>query len=130
MQSQPLLARKADLEDRIKRAQRQLESAKTVLRQDVDDIDVSDSMFQLARESNVRVMELRTTGFTTDSLQSVPVTALPLSITVAGQVPDILQFISKLGSYSTGLVKNVSFLARKTDFSSTIQFNICSYRGN
>lgn len=146
VQLAPLSSRQAELEEQLSQATPQLEAAKSLLSQPVGSVNVTGVLFDLARAYDVAVTEMTSPGPTTEDLEGVTCSVIPVKVKVEGKVPNLVGFITRLNSYfTTGVVKSVTITALETvssdnvstvlettgsdNASANIQLAVYSYQG-
>ena len=103
-----LAPQQEELEGRLAKAGLQLKVAKNSLYQSTQSIEASDALFDLAEDYQVEVTEIGSPGVTTEELEGVNLSFLPLTVTVEGDVLNLIDFIYKwTHEYSTGVVQTV-----------------------
>lgn len=103
-----LTAQQKKLEGRLAMAKSQLKNTKAGLSRSTESIEASGGLFEIAGDCHVEVMEISSPGPTTRELEGVTLAVLPLTVTVEGEVLDLIDFVSRwTGDYSTGVVESV-----------------------
>lgn len=104
-----LSSQQKELESRLAKAESQLIATKASLFQSIESIQASDTIFDIAEIcNNVEVTEISSSSVTTETLEGVVLSVLPLTVTIEGDVLDLIDFISKwTKEYPTGVVKTV-----------------------
>jgi len=96
-----------ELESRLAKAGLQLKAAKNSLYQSTQSIEASDALFDLAEAHQVEVTEIDSPGTTTEELEGVTLSFLPLTVTVEGDVLNLIDFIYKwTHEYPTSVVQS------------------------
>ena len=97
-----------ELESRLAQAQSGLEDVKARLRQSIESIEVTDTLFEVARTCDVKIIEIRSSRLTSGELEGVTFSDLPLRATVEGDVPNLIKFILELsGKFPTSMAESV-----------------------
>lgn len=103
-----LTSQQKKLESRLAMAKSQLKNAKTSLSRSTESIEASGGLFEIAGDCHVEVTEISSPGPTTRELEGVTLAVLPLTVTVEGEVLDLIDFVSRwTGDYATGVVESV-----------------------
>jgi len=106
-----LSSQQGELESRLAKAESQLKSAKTSLYWFLQSIEASELFFELAEASQVEVTNISSPGLATETLEEVDLSGLSLTVTVAGDVPNLIDFIYKwTKEYPTGVVESVEII--------------------
>jgi len=106
--AQELSSQKKELESQLAKAESQLKAAKDSLYKSIESIETTDALFKIAKSCNVEVTGIRSPGVTTQQLEGVTLSSLPLTVTVEGNVLNLIDFVSKwTEGYQTGAVKSV-----------------------
>jgi len=142
-QLQELDSQQEELESRLAEAESQLRTAKISLDQFPQNIEASDALFVIAQNCHVEVTEVSSEGLGTETLEGVTLSALQLTVTVEGDVLNLIDFIHRwTKQYSTGVVKSVAIYVpeppdeeeeeeiEEEKPSATINLLIYSYEGN
>jgi hypothetical protein len=125
-----------ELQDRLDESESQLVEAKDRLRQTVLSVDVTDKFFEVAKYSDVVVMNLVTSTIAKNTIAGVDCSTISIGATITGDVNNIIDFIINLNQgYTTGYVKsaqinlnNVS--SEASSASASIQMIVYSYEGS
>ena len=128
-------AQQVQLEEQLSQTISQLETAKAALSQSAGSIRVSGTLFDIAEATGVEITEISSSQLSGDSLEGLTCSVLPLSVTVEGDVPDIISFVGRLNSdFNTGLVKLVEISIPETTCeeaaSANIQLHIYNFQGD
>lgn len=108
-----LTARQESLRGQINRAAQEIEAARFMLSQPNDSITISEAVFRLARDSGVEVVQIGASGLTGGTLNKMGNLALPLTVSVRGDVPSLIAFVIRLNSdLPTGVVRSVQIVVR------------------
>lgn len=133
--NEEISAQQAQLERQLSQTISQLETAKAALSQSAGSIRVSGTLFDIAEATGVEITEISSSGLSSDSLEGINFLALPLTITVEGDVADIISFVGSLNhDFTTGIVKSVEISIPETTseetVSANIQLRIYTYQGD
>ena len=124
-QSDELSSQRGELERQLSQTISQLETAKATLSQSAGSIAVSGTLFDIAEATGVEITAISSSQLSSDSLEGLTCSVLPLSITVEGDVPDIISFVGSLNhDFTTGLVKLVQISIPETTCEETVSANI------
>ena len=103
-----LSARQRELESRLAQTESQLRAAKNSLRQSIESIEATDTLFEIAETCDVEITEVNSPGVTTKVLEGFTYSQLSLTVTVEGDVLNLIDFIYEwTHEYPTGVVKSV-----------------------
>ncbi len=122
-----LSARQGSLQEQIKQATQQLESARAALSQPNDSITISDSVFRIAATSGVEVTQMGSSSLTRSNLTSIGGSILPLVVLVRGDVPNLIDFVMRLNiELTTGVVKSAQITVPKAsdNVTDTVTYDI------
>ncbi len=109
-----LSARQGSLQEQMKQATQQLESARATLSQPNDSITISDSVFRIAATSGVEVTQMGSSSLARSNLTNIGGSTLPLIVLVRGEVPNLIDFVMRLNSeLTTGIVKSAQITIPK-----------------
>ena len=137
--AQDISSQKEELESRLARAKSQLKDAKDSLYWSTQSIEASDALLALAEASNVEVTEISSAGMTTEVLEEITFSALTLTVTVEGEVLDLINFVHNwTKEYPTGMVQSVEITVPEPPEeeeeeempSATIDLRIYTYEGD
>ena len=85
------------LESRLTRTESELGTAKDKLRQSIESIEVTDTLFEVAETHSVEIIGIESPGVTSEELEGVSLSILPLTVVVEGDVSHLNDFILELG---------------------------------
>ena len=126
--NEEISAQQVQLEKQLSQTISQLETAKATLSQAAGSIAVSGTLFDIAEAIGVEITAISSSQLSSDSLEGITFSVLPLTITVEGDVPDIISFVGRLnGDFTTGLVKFVAISIPETTCEETVSANIQLY---
>ena len=101
-----------ELEKRLTETISRLASLKNDLSPLVQSIEVSDSLFDIAETCGVEVTSVRSSLPSNEKLNGARYSALSLTVTLEGDVPNMLRFVRDwTKEYHTGVVKSVNVKA-------------------
>ncbi len=113
--SEPPPSEKEELESQLAQARSQLEATKASLSQPIESIEETDTLFDIAEDCNVEIFEINSSFLTSETLENVTYSALPLNVIARGDVPNLINFVLKwTEQYPTGAVDSVEITAPKT----------------
>ena len=137
LQTKELTSQREELEAQLSQATSQLETAKEDMRQPIESIDVTDSLFEIAEACYVTVIDISSSGSTTEKLAGIGCSALALTVRVEGDVPNLIDFVIKLNNdFTTGAVKSADIAIpettdeKETRPSARIQLVVYAYQGD
>ena len=128
-------SQRVELEEQLSQAISQLETAKAALSQSTGSIVVSGHLFDIAEDVGVEVTVVSSSHPPSGSLGGITCSVLPLTVTVEGDVADIISYIGRLNyDFPTGIIKLVKMDIPETTCeeevpSATIQLKIYTYQG-
>ncbi|MBI2852678.1 MAG: hypothetical protein HYX84_06220 [Chloroflexi bacterium] len=131
--STTLSARQSDLDAQLISLQADIESFKSQLSPEVISPDISDALFATAREKKVEITSLSSNSRANSEVENVPGLILPLTLSVKGNVPSMLSFVSELGvKFPTGVVRAVDLTIHTGNVlpSANINLDIYAYKGD
>ena len=102
--AEELASQKEELESRLTRAELQYKVAKASLRAlSPENIEATDALFVIAQNTNVEVTEISSDGLVTEPIEGIGFTALPLTVTIEGDVLNLIDFVYRWNDeYATG----------------------------
>ena len=130
VQLKELYARNEEFKEQLNQAVSQLEAAEDDLRQSIESIEVTDSVFEIAEACGVEITSLSSPGVSTDELEDLACGVIQLSIVVEGEASSLIDFIIKLnGDFTTGVVKsaNISIPGTVDEGSSSANIKLVIY---
>ena len=125
-----------ELQDRLEESESQLAEAKNRLRQTVLSVDVTDKFFEIAKYSDVVVMNMATSTIAKNTIAGVDCATISLGATITGDVTNIIDFIINLNKgYTSGYVKSAqislnNISSEVSSASASIQMVVYSYKGS
>lgn len=128
-----LSSRQAELENQLGQATSQSEAVKAVLSQPVGSVAATSILFDIAEAHGLEVTEMTSSGPAIENLKGVTYSVISLTAKVEGDVPNLVNFITKLNSYfTTGVVKSTTItIPEKTSgekASADIQLVVYTYQ--
>ena len=135
VQLEQLSSQQTELEKQLSQAKSQFEAVKAILSQPVGGIAVSSILFDIAEAHGLEVTEITSSGLASEELEGITYSVIPLSATVEGDVPNLVNFITKLnGHLATGVIKLITITTPETasgeKASANIQLVVYTYRGD
>ena len=107
--AQQISAQKEELESRMAEAESQLKVDKVGLYWSTESIEASDALFEVAEASLTEVTGISSPGVTTEELEGATFSVLPLTVTIEGDVLNLVDFVYKwTHEYPTGVVQSVA----------------------
>ena len=131
-----LQTQSVELQDRLEEGESQLAEVKTRLRQTVLSVDVTDKLFEIAKYSEVTIMNLTTSTIAKNNIAGVDLATISLSATIIGDADKIIDFIINLNTgYTTGYVKSAQInlnneSSEESSAKASIQMVVYSYEGS
>jgi len=128
------LSQQEGLETQISQVLSQLETAKATLSQSTNSIAVSGTLFDIAGVAGVEITNISSSPHSAGDWEGVAFSVLPVTVTVEGDVPGILSFISSLNSDLNAAVINSAVITipeatSEEKPSASIQLSIYTYQG-
>ncbi len=106
-----LSAQQRVLESRLTRTELELATAKNKLRQPIESIDITDTLFEVADTHNVEIIGIDSPGVTSEELEGVSLSILSLTAMVEGDVSNLIDFIIELSEqFPTSVDASVEIL--------------------
>ncbi len=101
---QKLSSQQRELESQLAQVELQVDTAKTNLRQSIESIEVTDTLFEIAETSAVEIIEISSVDIvevssevvTGEDIREIVFTTLLLKAKVGGDIPNLLVFFSEL----------------------------------
>jgi hypothetical protein len=107
LQLRDLQTEKLNLEQQLAQAELQLEQSREALRHPITSIDVTDALFKVAGDCEVKITEISSSGVGTEALENINCSVIKLNIGVEGEVLKLIDFVTQLNTdFPTGLVKS------------------------
>lgn len=97
-----------ELESQLTHTESQLRAVKANLRQSIESIEVTDTLFEVAETSEVEIIEIGSPGLTSKELEGITHSVLSLRAKVEGDVPNLIDFILELSrKFPSSMVESV-----------------------
>ena len=145
-QLQQLSSEEKRLESKLAKAESELVAAEANLDQSTESIEARDAVLMIAQDCNVEVTEFSSQRPTSEILEGVPLSTLQLTVTVEGELLNLIYFIYQwIEEYPTGIVEIVEITVPESPYkeveveeeggtgneiaSATIDLLIYSYEG-
>jgi len=137
-----LSSRQEEVENQLARTESELEAAKANLRQSIESIEATDTIFAAARASNVEVLRVKSLGTPASKVleEGLTLTFLSLSVEVEGDIPDLVNFVVELnGKFPGGAIESVEIIVpeavegeeeEELRPSAKVQLSIHTYEGD
>jgi len=126
--------RQGELEEQLSQTISQLGAAKAIFSQPNGSIVASGILLDIAEAYGVEVTEISSSGLASGELEGIACSVLPLDARVEGDVPALINFITRLNSdLTTGVVRSAEISipeATGEESSANIQLVIYSYQGD
>lgn len=134
LQLEELSSRQEQLGKQLSQTTSQLNTVKAKLTQPIESIAASDTLFNTAELCGVEITEISSPGSASNNLEGLACSAIPLTVSVDGDIPNLISFIIKLhDDFTTGVVKSVDISVSenvtKKRSSANIQLVIYTYQG-
>jgi len=115
VQTEQLSTRQTDLEEQLSQTTSQYEAVKAILSQPVGSITISSILFDIAEAHELEVTQMTSPGLTGGYFEGITCSVITLSATVEGDVPNLVNFITKVNSHlTTGVVKSITITIPET----------------
>jgi Tfp pilus assembly protein PilO len=110
----------------------QIESTKSKLSSTRDSIDATDALLADARSYNINITDIKSSGFSTESLAGRQYETLGISITANGKFQYLSNFISSLSKvFPTSIIKSSTVdQSSQGIYNASINLVIYNYKGN
>lgn len=106
--SQQLSSQQEELESRLTRLETRLRVTKNNLYQSIQSIEITETLYEVAKTSDVEIVEISSPGLANEELEGITYSFLRLAVTVEGDVRDLIDFIDAwTKEYPTGVVESV-----------------------
>lgn len=126
-----------ELEWRLAQTEVQVNSAKDRLRQSIDSIEVTETLFEVAADNGVEMVEISSPGLSSEDLDSGIYSILLLAAVVEGDVSSLVDFVLAVGrKFPTGVVESVEVVVpaviggESAQPSATLSLRIYSYQSD
>ena len=126
-----------ELEWRLAQTEVQVNSAKDRLRQSVDSIEVTETLFEVAADNGVEMVEISSPGLSSEDLDSGVYSVLLLTAVVEGDVSHLVDFVLAVGrKFPVGVIESVEIAVpavmggESAQPSATLSLRIYSYQGD
>ena len=134
-QFEQLSYQQEELKKQLNETISQLKAARAMLSQPNESIIISDTLFEIARACDVEVIEVSSSVRTSRDLEGVTCSVLPLTMRVEGEVPNLINFVTRLnGDLTIGVVKSAEITIPEAidedKPSANIQLVVYSYQGD
>ncbi|MFC1864675.1 hypothetical protein ACFLYG_02475 [Chloroflexota bacterium] len=104
-----LSSRQTELEKQLSQTTSQCEAVKAILSQPVGSITISSILFDIAEAYGLEVTNMTSPGLTDGDFEGITCSVITLSATVEGNVPNLVNFITRINSHlATGVVKSIT----------------------
>jgi len=120
---------RATLQELYDRLYSQHDTGKTLLLQPVASIDVTDKCYEIADESNVKIVDIGTTGVNKETFINLPCEKISVKMIVQGNLSDMVGFIININEgFSTGYIVAVQTVIDDTPYTS-LELTVYTYEG-
>ncbi|UCD53827.1 MAG: hypothetical protein JSU76_02655 [Dehalococcoidia bacterium] len=124
-----------ELEWRLAQTEVQVNAAKDRLRQSVDSIEVTETLFEVAADNGVEMVEISSPGLSSEDLDSGVYSILLLAVVVEGNVSSLVDFILEVGrKFPTSVIETAEITVpavvggESRQPSATVSLRIYSYQ--
>ncbi|MBI4302813.1 MAG: hypothetical protein HY665_00530 [Chloroflexi bacterium] len=132
-----LTARQESLTKQLDEALAQAKGGKEILSTTMESIASNDILLRAADKNGIKILQINSPGLTTEKIEGVTYSVLPLTINAQGALPSLITFVTELNTaFKTGLVKSVDIRMPATGPqgqerpTASISMAIYSYQGN
>ena len=106
LSSDTLSSQQRELEGRLVETESQIGAAIANLRQSIESIEVTDTLFETAQTCDVEITEINSPGVTSDRLGGLICSVISLELDVRGDVSNLINFVFELSKeFPTGVVE-------------------------
>ena len=124
-----LESQKGDLESSFVNATHRYDSYRADLTHSVISSDVVEKCYEIAEDSNVRIIDIDSTVTKVVNLAAVDCLAIDLNIDVTGDLPDYINYIQNLNDdFTTGYISTIRIILQENS-RAAIQLVVYTYEG-
>jgi len=104
-----LSAQQEELESQLVQIESEVTANKAYLSPSIENIEVIEALFvALAEATSVEVVEINSSSLTSKEVEEATFSALPLNVTIEGDVPNLLSFVRELSQeFPTNVVESI-----------------------
>lgn len=107
IQLEPLATRQAELEQQLNQATVQLDTVEAIISQPINKTATIDVLFTTAKAYNLEITGMSLSGLSDTRLEKIPASAVLLTVTVEGDMLNLVGFITKLNTlFTSGAVES------------------------
>jgi len=111
-----LASQKTELESELARLEPAFRVAETRLRQSIDSIDITDTLYELADSNDVDIVKIGSPSLTSKESEGITNSLLSVTMTVEGEVANLLDFILDLtDEFPTSAIESVTIDYTRSD---------------
>jgi len=140
LQLEDLSTQQEELESQLAQIESEVATIENHLSSSIENIEVIEALFvALAEATSVEVIEINSSTSTSRKVEEVTFSALPFTVRVEGDVPNLLRFVRELGQeFPTHVVESIKMsipeVAEEEEAaekpSATIQLHFYTYQGD
>ena len=132
-----LPAKQSEVESQLALVESQLYAAKANLRQAIESIEITDTLFEIAETSEVKIVEISNVGIVElsppslidEDLEELDFSALSLTAKIEGDVANLVDFIFKLSQEFPTCVNDATDIDAEQSLA-TLTLQIFNYEGD
>ena len=134
-----LSAQQEELESQLAQIESEVTANKAHLSPSIENIEVIEALFvALAEATSVEVVEINSSNLASKKVEEATFSALPLNVTIEGDVPNLISFVRELSQeFPTNVVESIKMSIPEIiegeeieESSATIQLLIYTYQGD
>jgi len=134
-----LSAQQEELESQLAQIESEVTANKAYLSPSIENIEVIEALFvALAEATSVEVVEINSSSLTSKKVEEISFSALPFTVRVEGDVPNLLRFVRELSQkFPTNVVESIKMNIPEViegeeieKPAATIQLLIYTYQGD
>ena len=111
-----LSSRQAELDEKLSQAASQCEEVEAILSQPIDSTTACGILFDIADAHALEVPKISSSAAYSEVLEGDTYTVISLNVTIQGDVPDLVSFVTDVNNYlATGVVKSVKISVPEPD---------------
>lgn len=116
IQPELLATRKAELEQQLNQATAQLDTVGAIISQPINKTATIAVLFTTAKAYNLEITKMSLSGLSDTSLEKIPASAVLLTVTVEGNMLNIVGFITRLNTlFTNGAVESAVITNTETN---------------
>ena len=138
-QLEDLSTQQEELESQLAQIESEVATIKNHLSPSIENIEVIEALFvALAETTSVEVVEINSSSSTSKKVEEISFSALPFTVRVEGDVPNLISFVGELSQeFPTNVVESIKMSIPEIiegeeieESSATIQLLIYTYQGD